>query len=358
MVPLPLYNAGVSETAARTLVVAGALMRPHWLPAEQLQARLPLLSGLRGNSRVASLTTTEAPLAPATGSLPRELAHDRWLRDAIAVPAGAMAAVRLVAPLDEQQEGWLIEPCHFHLARDHLVLAAGAARGLDMSEAQRLLDSIRPLLDADALVPTLLSPAVWLLAPAKPWQLEFASAEAASGRNVAGYLPVGPDERHYRKLLNEIQMTWHDHPVNQEREARGELPVNSVWASGPVTPSALAAWNAAVAQQRFVLDDSLLQARLRDDQADWLDALQALDARLHDLLGTDGAPGILLCGDRQARWLTRSPSGLAAWPLAVAGRLAGVARGLRRLRPRPGQPPPQARDPKTDALAALFTEAE
>jgi len=33
----------------------------------------------------------------------------------------------------------------------------------------------------------------------------------------------------FRAQLNELQMQLHDHPLNQAREARGELPVNSLW---------------------------------------------------------------------------------------------------------------------------------
>ena len=43
----------------------------------------------------------------------------------------------------------------------------------------------------------------------------------------------------FRAELNELQMLLHEHPVNQAREARGELPVNSLWLWGggslPVT---------------------------------------------------------------------------------------------------------------------------
>ena len=31
------------------------------------------------------------------------------------------------------------------------------------------------------------------------------------------------------RLLNEVQMQLHDADINREREARGELPVNSIW---------------------------------------------------------------------------------------------------------------------------------
>ncbi len=51
----------------------------------------------------------------------------------------------------------------------------------------------------------------------------------ASGRNIHGNLPAGADERRWRQLFNEIQMLLFAHPVNEAREAQGDLPVNSLW---------------------------------------------------------------------------------------------------------------------------------
>ncbi len=347
----------VSVTAARIQVIAGALMQPDWLPAAPVRERLPLLAALADQ---AQLVAVPAPLPPASDALPRDLAHDRWLRarleeriGPLSIAPGAMRAIRLSAPLVRQQEGWLVEPVHFHLARDHVVLMAGAHRGLDLSQAERLIESIGSLLDEDSLVLKPLSATTWLLTGdgAAPWRLECASVEAASGRNVAGYLPDGPDQRRFRKLLNEIQMSWHEHPVNQEREAAGALPINSVWLSGPVTSPAVDAWNQALADGRLALDDSLMDARLRDDRDQWLQALRLLDSRLHAWLSAAQPPEILLCGDSDAHWLQRSAGGAAGWALSLRSSLAGrrthAARaavadgasprgtGWRRTRPRP-----------------------
>ncbi|MEO6271072.1 MAG: hypothetical protein ABIP08_12300, partial [Lautropia sp.] len=201
------------------------------------------------------------------------------------------------------------------------------------------------------------------------WRLECASAEAASGRNVAGYLPDGPDQRRFRKLLNEIQMSWHEHPVNQEREAAGALPINSIWLSGPVTLPALDAWNQALAEGRLALDDSLLDARLRDDREQWLEALRLLDSRLHAWLTAAQPPEILLCGDGDARWLQRRAGGAADWALSLRSGLGGMAnlaslwrtlRGLRLPAARgPGVPARAAfrrGERKRDPLMQLFTE--
>jgi hypothetical protein len=372
----------VSATVAKVIVVAGALMRPHWLPPAQVRPRLAALASLAG------LRIADVELPPSTGALPQELAHDRWLRlqpglKQAGIAAGALPATRQVAPFDTSLSGWLLEPVHFHLARDHLVLVAGAAQGLASAQAQRLIDSIMPLLAEESLALTVLSPTRWLLHAASspsaglPLQLVCASAEAAGGRNVEGYLPHGADARRYRRLLNEIQMTWHEHPVNQERESQGELPINSVWLSGPVTPAALAAWNEGLAQGHFVLEESLLAARLRDDHEAWLQALQALDARLHASLTSADPPAILLCGDDEARWLQRRPRMGADWPGtagmtllgrrlrsivvrgATAMRGAAGTRGAASTRGATGASPQAGGGPAAgDTLVQMFTEAQ
>jgi len=45
-------------------------------------------------------------------------------------------------------------------------------------------------------------------------------------------LPKGDEAMHWHRIFNEIQMLLFAHPVNEAREARGELPVNSVWLWG------------------------------------------------------------------------------------------------------------------------------
>ena len=336
-----LYNAGVSATVARVIVVAGALMQPQWLPPAELRSRLPRLAQLGG------LGTVDVELPATSDTLPRELAHDRWLREQLArevggpvIAPGAMTAVRQLAPFSQDLSGWLLEPVHLHLAKDHVVLLAGASRGLSTPQAHSLIESIDPVLADDDLAVSVLSPTLWHLGASasaalpRPLQLACASFEAAAGRNIDGYLPKGDDARRYRKLFNEVQMTWHEHPVNQEREARGELPINGFWLSGPVAPAALAAWHGALAQERYALDDILLEPRLRDDQWAWLEALQAMDARLHELLTSDDAPSVLLCGDNGVRWLQRKAGGRERWSAAIGNSMAGLARRARLLVPR------------------------
>jgi hypothetical protein len=62
----------------------------------------------------------------------------------------------------------------------------------------------------------------------------------AVGRNIEATQPHGADARRFRAVLNELQMLLHEHPLNLAREARGALPVTSLWLWGgghlPVAP--------------------------------------------------------------------------------------------------------------------------
>ena len=124
---------------------------------------------------------------------------------------------------------------------------------------------------------------------------------------------------------------------------------------------AIAAFREEAAGGRYHLEESLLGPRLRDDRHAWLDALQALDAQLHQWLTASPSPVILLCGDHDVRRLERGAAGGARRSRGtIAG---GIDALLRRLRPTgtvagrdAGPRAPAGGAPIADPLAGLFTE--
>ncbi len=60
-------------------------------------------------------------------------------------------------------------------------------------------------------------------------QLESFPPSFLANRNASAYLPDGEDSGQLRRLMTELQMLLHAHPVNEERERLGKLPVNSLW---------------------------------------------------------------------------------------------------------------------------------
>jgi hypothetical protein len=53
-----------------------------------------------------------------------------------------------------------------------------------------------------------------------------------AGRDAAAWMPSGPGGGRLRRLMTEIQMWLHDHPVNAARSRRGVAPVNCLWLWG------------------------------------------------------------------------------------------------------------------------------
>jgi hypothetical protein len=127
---------------------------------------------------------------------------------------------------------WLrADPVHLRVMRDRIVLADSDALSLSREEADALADAVARHFGAD-LSPLPLHPQRWYLRLPVPPRLTTTPLSVAVGRDIDPLLPQGPDAMQFRARLNELQMLLHEHPVNQAREARGDLPVNSLWLWG------------------------------------------------------------------------------------------------------------------------------
>lgn len=129
---------------------------------------------------------------------------------------------------------WLrAQPIHFAAGLDRLttVPLRGAAR---MSAAER--KTLSPLL-ADHLQSTGFqlhegAAGEWLLRSEASLQVQTVTPEYAAANPLAEILPRGPDAGALRRLMTEMQMLLHDHPVNRQREARGLPVLNAIWIHG------------------------------------------------------------------------------------------------------------------------------
>lgn len=349
-----------------TLVIAGALVDPGWVSPAQIAACIGQPAWARGLDTVAIARNAQSgdPNEEGFGAT----AHDLWLRDHYFTDLedpDVLSTVRRIAALpvgdgDTHRPGdtsWLLEPAHFHLSRDHLALLHGALASLSREDALALAEAIAPTLADAGFSCRVIAPDAWLLrdlpqsrsressgtslgqgrspgpgtatgAPEKAggWQLRAAGSERAWGRNVDAWLPEGTDARRWRRVLNEIQMTWFEHPVNEARAARGELPVNAVWLGGPVPDGLVGRWRGAEDAQ-LSYDDSALQYRLSDDRDGWLAHLPRLGERIAAALALTPQLRIVLAGERETRTLARASGTPARWWNAVRRRVRSAAPG-------------------------------
>ena len=169
-----------------------------------------------------------------------------------------MAAITREADAgDASLNAWLrADPVFVQPDRGGARLMAWGNLGLSAADAEAFLAPLR-LLFGDAGFPiSATAPERWYLMLPRDARLPaFTPPAEGLGEDLLAHLPEGPDARRWRVLLNEAQVTLHNHPRNVGRVAAGLLPVNSLWFwGGGVLPDAVACKAACVISD----DDELL----------------------------------------------------------------------------------------------------
>lgn len=217
---------------------------------------------------MARLTLVLPDLYPATpseatrASLPRLPALERWLararREALGGDAGwrdwllarhapgwraagpaAVAARALAVPgpgtgpaaSPAAPVHWLATPVHFVAGLDTLRLHPAGLLRLEATEQQALASDFARVFAGSG----------WhlratgrreLLLGGPPVEARTADPARWLGAEPSEGMPAGPAAGALKRVGAEIEMWLHQHPVNEAREARGELPATALWAWG------------------------------------------------------------------------------------------------------------------------------
>jgi hypothetical protein len=211
--------------------------------------------------------------------------------------------------VDGQAWAW-ITPCHWRMGRDHILMLHPQALQLDAQDAQTLLAAMQPYFAQDGITLEYDAPTLWLARGELFRGLTSASLDRVIGRDVNAWMPQGDAARALRRLQSEMQMLLYTHPVNEERERGGLLPVNSFWASGTgALPPGTGTLPAGLRVPHYLRD-----AALRADWAAWADAWRLLDsgecARLLGELDSGQKVTLTLCGERGAQTFESLPKSL------------------------------------------------
>lgn len=143
---------------------------------------------------------------------------------------------------DGQREGTGIvcaDPIHLQADRDTAKLLPAEMLALSEEDAESLMKEINAFLLADNMVLSRRPGGGWYLTGMDAAQLESFPPSFLANRNASAYLPDGKDSGPWRRLMTELQMLLHTHPVNEQRERQGKLPINSLWfwGGGPLYSS-------------------------------------------------------------------------------------------------------------------------
>jgi hypothetical protein len=211
-------------TPTLTLIVPG--LNP--LRGGDEAARWPQLARLAGRGSVA-----KAQISAEQDPLHAAVLDALQLRDAAGKYPSA-AVIRTGVTGERASGFWLrAQPIHFAAGLDRLttVPLQGAAR-MSVAERQMLSLTLVDHLQSTGMQLHEGADGEWLLRSEEPLQVRTVTPEFAASNPHAEILPRGPDAGGLRRLMTEMQMLLHEHPVNTQRQARGLPALNAIWVHG------------------------------------------------------------------------------------------------------------------------------
>lgn len=234
--------------------------------------------------------------------------HERMQAAAWGWPTDQPPWAALLARADGLSVGdqaWgLLTPCHWHLGHDHFTMLPPDDLQLDADTSRALFDAVAPLFTDEGWALHWGAPLRWYAVHPVLADLPTASLDRVVGRNPDLWMASHPQARLLRRLQAEVQMLLHQHPLNDEREARGLARINSFWLSGCGVPRPIGG-----PSPRSV--DGPRQALLQGDVSGWLQAWDTIERETLPGLAAAldaGRPVLLtVCGERHAVSLTPAP---------------------------------------------------
>lgn len=199
------------------LVLPGLLWPTQAMQDMVFDLQLPALSWLLGKGSRTLQTVADS---------------QQWLANVVGLPNLPVAALRACAEQEAQTGRWLcLDPIHLRVERTQLIVQDPVALQLSQAEADALIAELAPLL---AELGELHSsrPHEWLLHMHAASDIHTTPLADAIGLNGDQLMPKADNVKLWRRLLNEVQVTLHEHPINLARSARGLPAVNSVWPWG------------------------------------------------------------------------------------------------------------------------------
>ena len=155
--------------------------------------------------------------------------------------------------LPEDDFWFSADPVHLQVNRNQLILLAPEALSVTQAEADSLCAALNRHFAADEFVFMAPQPHRWYLKTVRPVRVRTRGLSQVVGQDVDRLLTEGEDRMAWHRIFNEVQMLLHAHPVNEDREQRGALPINSVWFSGGgILPPAHASFQAVIGSSALV----------------------------------------------------------------------------------------------------------
>lgn len=126
------------------------------------------------------------------------------------------------------------DPIHLRAGRDTATFLSSDMLGLDDDSADALIDALNAFVESDGLHFHKHRNDAWFISGLSAQSLRAYPTPFLANRRATAFLPDDTSTE-WPKLMSELQMLLHTHPVNQRRQTAGLLPVNSLWFWGGAT---------------------------------------------------------------------------------------------------------------------------
>lgn len=187
-----------------------------------------------------------------------------------------------ITNIEPHQPLWLVELVHIAPSREGAALIPSSELNLSIQHNELLLQSAQNLCEGTIFHLKPWSTTHWQLQSQIPLDPTFASSQLVSRTSVNDWWDQSENHRDWRRFVNELQMLYFNHPVNQERQEQGLVPINSLWPVGGINPDL---WPDPQISSTQIIH-TLSPFFLKQDWGGWLFALQELEQTLRPLLET------------------------------------------------------------------------
>lgn len=231
-------------STSRSLTLFAPQLAPALIQAmADHSSRWPQLARLAGRGSIEPLSPPRATdgLRPWQAalliSLGLDASHEHY----------PSAAVTRTGDTGERAAGFWLHalPMHFAAGLDRLtaVLLQGEGR-IAKAEQAELEPTVAAHLRSSGFELLSSASGEWLVRSDRALEVQTLSPEAAASNPLDEVMPRGRDAAQLRRLMTELQMLLHEHPVSAQRVKRGVSEINAIWfyghgAIGDVRRSAL-----------------------------------------------------------------------------------------------------------------------
>lgn len=148
------------------------------------------------------------------------------------LPIAATLSLAELTDVDEKPFWLKVDPVQLIADRDSLILVPAKDLGITEDESRALLEAFNVHFAEENVQLEYGCSTSWYLSIVQSVDIETVSIEDLTYKPLNDAMPKGNAATYWKKLINEAQMLFFAHPVNEARREKNLPEINSIWVWG------------------------------------------------------------------------------------------------------------------------------